>query len=157
MYFTCPDHGYTEQVKPCCPKATEDELNDDRYPDPLHLANLRAARAAELHHPQAQPNPMADLNDLAQWVMANTSNTTFRDAATALIWFYACEKAEQLREVNTIKDWAHMLCDGPQPASLIDVEEWIKAIYEEYTPEAGAQAIIERLQAHFGATTDEED
>jgi hypothetical protein len=83
--------------------------------------------------------------ELVKWIEKNAprSGETAEDAA---YWFVAYQQASDLRDANTIKDWAHMLLNGCKPLKGDKLE--VTLLLEEAVGDDEAQ--LATLKDFFG-------
>lgn len=65
---------------------------------------------------------------LADWMSAITDD---RVKEQDVIWLYSFMTAVEFNETHTIKDWAYILESGIEPATMDDVEVWVRRQAED--------------------------
>lgn len=62
---------------------------------------------------------------LIGWVEQNVpqDKREDQDSSAALLWYWAYQQAEQMQESYSAKDWAYLLLNGLQPATLDEIDE----------------------------------
>lgn len=78
---------------------------------------------------------MRTAQEVIEWIKANVPEdpNDNRTAHEKVVWWVAYRTAEQMRDVNDLKDWAELLTVGFKPIETVeDIQSWLDDNYYQH-------------------------